>query len=214
MPRSGGRPSRTARTGRVVAVLGLLTLAASACAAGGDPDKDLPEKLQKITPSESPTPVLTHDSSRSITARTVSGPGFTMQVPADFEEQTSAGTGGSTIYRWLKPVEGRQPPIVAVVADPKPRADAIEQSKALEISLEVDPAVEVIRSPIPWPGTQRAILLQWDAPQPGSGEVITTWQIMAQINPSLILNALAVAPKAQFRELTFDQILATFTPTP
>ncbi|GGL39820.1 hypothetical protein H9L10_13525 [Phycicoccus endophyticus] len=200
------------RAARVVVLVGVLSLLTAACSSGSA-DDDLPEKLRKITPSESPSAPLVHDGTDSLTDRTVSGDGFTMQVPADFEEQSPTTRSGSTTYRWLKSVQGRQPPIIAVVTDPDPRSDAIEQSKALEISLEADPDVEVVRAPVTWPGAQRAILLQWDQPQPGSDEVVTTWQLMAQVSPDLIMNALAVAPRGEFQDLDFDKILATFTLT-
>ena len=48
------------------------------------------------------------------------------------------GAEGTTTYRWIAPAAGAQPPLVAVVTDAKPRADAIEQSKTLEIATEVD----------------------------------------------------------------------------
>lgn len=180
---------------------------------GGSKDAELPERLQKITPTESPSPVFAHSTKTQIDARQVSGDGWTIQVPAKFEEQTAPGAKDTTTYRWIPPTAGEQPPLIAVITDKEPKVDAIEQSKALEIATEADPKVKVTRSPIAWPGAQRAILLQWTAPQQGSGENITTWQLMVQVNSKLILNALAIAPEKEFAEQKFAEVLSTFTPT-
>ena len=134
-------------------------------------------------------------------------------MPAKFEEQTVPGAEGTTTYRWIAPAAGSQPPLVAVVTDAKPRADAIEQSKTLEITTELDPKVKVTRSELEWPGAERAILLQWTAPRQGATGGLTTWQLMVQVDSGLILNAVAIAPEADFASLGLAEVLSTFTPT-
>ena len=204
--------SASQRRRLTVAALSVLVTVAVAGCTGSSSDGDLPERLQKITPSESPSPVFAHSAKAQIDARQVQGDGWTIQVPANFEEQTAPGTNESTTYRWIPPTAGQQPPLVAVITDKDPRADAIEQSKTLEVTTETDPKVEVSRSQITWPGAQRAILLQWTAPQQGSGKNVTTWQLMVQVNSKLILNALAIAPEDECAKFKFAEVLSTFTP--
>lgn len=180
---------------------------------GSASDSDLPPRLESIRPSESPSPVFAHSAKTQIDARQITGAGWTIQVPAKFEEKTGPGAGGTTTYTWISPAAGAQPPLVAVVSDPKPRVDAIEQSKTLEITAELDPKVKVTRSELAWPGAQRAILLQWTEPKQGLPDGLTTWQLMVQVNSGLILNALAVAPPADFATLGLAEVLSTFTPT-
>jgi hypothetical protein len=195
-------------------VVALLAVGAFLAGCSGSAnDGDLPPRLETIRPSESPSPGFTHSARTQIDAREVAGDGWTIQVPAKFEEQTVPGAEGTTTYRWIAPAAGSQPPLVAVVTDAKPRADAIEQSKTLEITTELDPKVKVTRSELDWPGAQRAILLQWTQPQQGTTGGLTTWQLMVQVNSGLILNALAIAPDADFASLRLAEVLSTFTPT-
>jgi len=203
------KPRATALTLIAVGALGALLTGCSGSAS----DADLPPRLESIRPSETPSPVFAHSAKAQIDARTVSGDGWSIQVPAKFEEQTAPGAEGTTTYRWIAPAAGSQPPLVAVVTDAKPRADAIEQSKTLEITLEVDPAIKVTRSELDWPGAQRAILLQWNQPTQGVAGGVTNWQLMVQVNSGLILNALAIAPEDDFAKLGFAEVLSTFTPT-
>lgn len=206
MSPSSGR-ARRSHAMALVTVGALLT----GC-SGSASDGDLPPRLETIRPSESPSPGFAHSAKTQIDAREVAGDGWTIQVPAKFEEQTVPGAEGTTTYRWIAPAAGAQPPLVAVVTDAKPRADAIEQSKTLEITTEIDPKIKVTRSELEWPGAQRAILLQWTQPQQGTAGGITTWQLMVQVNAGLILNALAIAPEADFASLRLAEVLSTFTP--
>lgn len=194
-----------------MALLAVCALLAGCTGSAGD--GDLPPRLESIRPSESPSPGFAHDAGAQIDAREVAGDGWTIQVPAEFEEQTVPGAEGTTTYRWIAPAEGAQPPLVAVVTDARPKADAIEQSKTLEIATELDPEVEVTRSELQWPGAERAVLLQWTAPQQGAAGGLTTWQLMVQVDSGLILNALAIAPEADFASLGLAEVLSTFTPT-
>lgn len=201
------------RTSRSHALALVAVGALLAGCSGSAGDGDLPPRLETIRPSESPSPVFAHSAKAQIDARAVTGDGWSIQVPARFEEQTAPGAEGTTTYRWIAPAAGAQPPLVAVVTDSKPRADAIEQSKTLEIATEIDPKVKVTRSELAWPGAERAILLQWTAPRQGATGGLTTWQLMVQVNSGLILNALAIAPEADFASLGLAEVLSTFTPT-
>ena len=205
-------PSRSRPSPPLLAATLAVALGTVAC-GGPSSDSGLPERLQQITPTESPSPVFTHSDKTQIDARQVRGDGWTIPVPAKFEEQTAPGAKDTTTYRWIPRTAGEQPPLIAVVTDKDPRVDAIEQSKTLEVTTETDPKITVSRSEVPWPGAQRAILLQWTAPQQGSGERITTWQLMVQVDSRLILNALAIAPETVFAEQKFAEVLSTFTPT-
>jgi hypothetical protein len=205
------RPTRRTPRGTALTLIAVGALLAGC--SGSASDADLPPRLESIRPSETPSPAFAHSAKAQIDARTVSGDGWSIQVPAKFEEQTAPGAEGTTTYRWIAPAAGAQPPLVAVVTDAKPRADAIEQSKTLEIATEVDPKVKVTRSELEWPGAQRAILLQWTAPQQGGSGGVTTWQLMVQVNSGLILNAVAIAPEADFAELGLAEVLSTFTPS-
>lgn len=206
--------STTSRRSPLRGATGLLAAVAllTGC-TGSASDSDLPPRLESIRPTETPSPAFAHSATARIDAREVTGDGWSIQVPAKFEEQTVPGAEGTTTYRWIAPAAGAQPPLVAVVTDAKPRADAIEQSKTLEITTEIDPKVKVTRSELAWPGAQRAVLLQWTAPQQGSAGGVTTWQLMVQVDSGLILNALAIAPEADFASLKLAEVLSTFTPT-
>lgn len=195
--------------GVVITVTGL-----SGC--GGNKEKALEPRLEKIRPSALPSPSFSPASAQPIESRLVEGSGFTISIPARFAEQTVEGANGATNYSFT--LRSEQPaPIpttIAVIPDIKPKAGAIEQSFTLEQTLRLDPKAVVTRSEIPWPGTQRAVLLQWKQSPGGTPDLMETWQLMAEVNPSLILNAVATAPEVMFVKEKLADILATFTIKP
>ena len=144
----------------------------------------------------------------------VTGDGFTVAVPPGFKVDRKTSSNGE---RMLLLNAAESPgSVVGVVRDVRPRADAIEQSITLESSARVvHKATDVTREEIEWPGAQRAALIQWTAPDQHEGvppQPFRTVQLMAQVNPELILSVVATAPAASFEQAGVGTVLRTFRP--
>lgn len=103
---------------------------------------------------------------------------------------------------------------VAVLREPEPAQDPIEQSYALETAMRtVDGATDITRSEVAWPDAERAVLVQWTQGVPtGAGESVATryWQLNAQVSGTPILVVVGFAPVAEFDRCEVDDIVRTF----
>ncbi len=144
----------------------------------------------------------------------VSGEGFTLAAPPGFRaERRTSSNGEPMLVLETTQVTGG---LVAVVRDVRPRADAVEQSITLEKTTRtVEKATDVRREEIEWPGTSRAVLLQWTVVKSERGapaEAVRTVQLFAEVDRDLILNVVATAPARSFDQAEVATVLRTFRP--
>jgi hypothetical protein len=148
--------------------------------------------------------------------RQVSGKYFSIYVPANFQEKRSQISNGEEMVTMDAPSSKPARQIrVAVVPDPKPRASAIEQSFTMESVKTSEGAKNFRRSTLKWPGGRSAILLQWTETPAGAGAADPpqrNWQIMAQVNPDLIVSVIAFAPSGDFETAGLAKVVETFRP--
>ncbi len=143
-------------------------------------------------------------------AEELSGEHFTLQVPADYEEQVITTSQGQDMTIFKHPATTEAAPTqVALVAEPEPNAGVMEQSASLEAQKA---ASDFSRSVVEWPGAQQAVFLAFTDPGAG-GDDQQTWQIMAQVDDELIVNVVATAPASEFDSSGVGEVLRTFRPT-
>lgn len=192
-----------------------LTLAAvsmSASLAACSDDEALPARLERIKPTDIPTPPITPRPEPPLESRLVRGPQFTLSIPAAWTDATIRGPQGQTGYAY--DADGRPPerPVrVAVVIDDPAESDSIEQAQVLVVAKKALGVEEVRSSLLTWPGAERAVLVDWVETASGSEVAFRTRQLMVQSGPRVIVNVLAVAPADEFEDLELDDIVATLT---
>ncbi len=209
-------PWRYAVNRRLRASLGtgivIVTMLTGACGnfEGEDPRSEF---AATGAPSPTVTPIAAPAQWRS-----VKGPNFSISVPPSFRETTSRASNETDMYFFDAPRSTKTDTDVvriAVMRDEKPASDALQQSYLLEDMQSVKNKSQVRRSEIEWPGAETAFLVQWFQPVAGSDGVRRdNWQLMAQVNPELILNVIAVAPEGTLEEHNLDEIFATFKVLP
>lgn len=192
----------------------ILIVGAAACSS---PDSTPGQNVQpsqsstQSTGSASPTVAPTAIPSQW---RTVKGEDFTIGVPPSYKEEVFTASNGTKGYAFDAPSSDNDDETlerVAIIRDEKPATDVIEQSVVLEEMQSIENDDPVIRTELEWPGSERAVLVQWTNPMEESeGQRRQTWQLMVQINPDLIINVIAIAPVETFVDSDLSQVLATF----
>lgn len=203
--------------GRRAGIALVATLAAGLAACSSSDPQPKEETVQPsqshMQPTGTPTPPVTPQPISS-QWRTVEGPDFTIGVPGSFTEEIVTVSNGTKAYAFDAPRSDEDDTTltrVAVLRDEKPKSDVIQQSFVLEEMQSVNNEDEVERSEVTWPGTEKAVIVQWTSPIGGTeGKRQETWQLMAQINKDLIINVVAIAPEETFDESDLPAILATF----
>lgn len=204
-----GHPSRAALIATALVITG------AACSSSPDEPKEktVESSQSQMQPTGAPTPPVT-PTAVSSQWRTVEGPDFSIGVPGSFTEEIVTASNGTKAYVFDAPRTGDDDVSlerVAVLRDTKPKTDVIQQSFVLEEMQSVNNEEEVERSEVTWPGTEKAVLVQWTNPVGGGdGKRRETWQLMAQINPDLILNVVALGDADTFDKSELPRILATF----
>lgn len=199
----------------VTAVTTALVVTMTACSSSDETTKETVKPSQsQMQPTGTPTPPVT-PTQISSQWRTVEGPDFTIGVPGVFEEKVVTASNGTKAYVFDAPRTGDDDTSlerVAILRDEKPKSDVIQQSFVLEEMQSVkNNQDEVERSEVTWPGAEKAVLVQWTSPVGGGeGKRRETWQLMAQINPDLILNVVALGDADTFDETELPTILSTF----
>ena len=191
----------------------LLLGVASACgssektSASGDPDN-------VYLPTENPTVSVTMLAAPDDYS-TIEGAGFEISAPGEFQRQTTTSANQEPMLVLEKPSAIESvPQRVAVIRDVEPQQSADEQSFALETAKSAaGPEGEVVRISMPAPEGQSAFLTMWRESRPSSdsGNVeVTYWQLMHQVDDSLIFNVVAFAPSDEFETSEVSRILRTF----
>lgn len=194
----------------------LLAAGSSVLAGCGSSGDALPARLERIRPTDLPTPGLTPKSVTPVEARVVRGPRFTLSIPSGYTE-AELPSEDESIRSFVYDVPGRPPELparVGVVVEDPAGVGVIEQSQVLAVSKSTMTGGEVRRSALTWPGAIRAVLVDWVETYPGGSEIpYRTRQLMLQVSPSAIVNVLGVAPADAYEALRLDEILQSVTIT-
>lgn len=194
----------------------LLAAGTSVLAACGSSDDALPARLERIMPTDVPTPGLTPKSETPVESRVVRGPRFTLSIPSGYTE-AELPSSDESIRSFGYDVPGRRPERparVGVVVEDPAEVEVIEQSQVLAVSKSTMTGGEVRRSRLQWPGAIRAVLVDWVETHPGGPDLpYRTRQLMLQATPNAIVNVLGVAPADDYESLRLDDVLESLTIT-
>lgn len=199
-----------------IAALLLLALCTALSGCGGDADSSEPAGEGPFAPTESASPAVAMiDPPADYTA--VDGEGFTISAPGEFQQRRATSSNGEPMLVLEKPSQvAAVPQRVAVIRDVDPKSSAEEQSFALETAKAAPgPEARVTRVSMPAPEGESVFLITWVESRPSEGAAnvdVTYWQLMHQVDESLILNVVAYAPTAEFETSEVSKILRTFVP--
>lgn len=198
---------RRTSTGIVRAVVLAGLLATIPACSGDEPKESAPSRF---APTGTPaTPV--QPGRPPAGAEVARGQGFTIAVPKGFRQGETPGSNGEPIlYVRRASQEPSVPWQVTVLREPNPQADVLEQSRALELLKTVGPDPDFTRAAIDWPGADQAVLMQWTEPT-GTERVETRfWQLSVQVDKTLALTVVALAPVGEFDASGVADILRSF----
>ena len=203
---------------RLLAVALLVATAATLTACGGGDDAPAPAAGETAyLPTGSPTKTVTMLKPPADYS-TISGTGFAISAPGEFQRQEKTSSNGEPMLVLEKPsAVPALPQRVAVIRDVNPTSPAAEQSFALEAAKSAaGPEGKAERSQLTAPEGQSSFLTTWNEARPaegGSTVEMTYWQLMYQVDATLIINVVAFAPADEFETSEVSKILRTFTPT-
>jgi hypothetical protein len=196
----------------IAVALGLgIVLGTSACASTPTPHELQREAMQPAgTPSPPASPIPDPRHTREIT-----GEGFRVAADSAFQQLDRTSRNGEPMLVLRRASRVPALPIqVAVLREPDPGQDVVEQSYALEMSKRtLGGATDISRSDVAWPNASRAVLVQWTENVPTTGgESVPTryWQLNAQVTDKLILIVVGFAPAAEFADSKVDDVVRTF----
>ena len=184
------RPSGPARRRRAGALLaaGLVGITVAGCST------DEPFAGSDIRPTASPSATVTPVPSRPVGSREVTGRGWTMAVPGQWEERRRVLSTGE-VARWSEPTTDGGPSVaVSVVVETSPSTPLLEQSYRLEQRLREND-LRPVRSAVPGPDPDRpGVLVQWVENSRGDEQRREVWQLFLAGPASSIVNVVGFAP--------------------
>jgi hypothetical protein len=190
--------------------LGLL-LTVTACAASPTPQQQQRAAMQPTgRPAEPVRPIADPRDTREVV-----GQGFRLAVPSAFQQFNAKSSNGEPLLALRRASRVPAVPIqVAVLREPNPGQDVIEQSYALEVTKRtLGQATDIVRSSLVWPGAQKTVLVQWTQSLPATGGTTVAtryWQLNSQVSDRLILVVVGFAPAAEFSTSQVAEIVGTF----
>lgn len=202
---------------RSAAAAAAVALLLGGCGNGGQtvPGDALPAMKAH---DEAQPPVLPVDGPPRDT-RQIAGNGYTLHAPSAFQRRDNSRTPRADLVLERPSSSPSVPSRVVVLREPHPDNDVVEQAYAAEVTMRTTKGVtDVLRSDVTWPGTRRAVLLQWTqdlpAPQGSSGGTTRArfWQLNTQVDDDLIVAVVAVSPVADFESSGVGTVLRTFRP--
>lgn len=198
------------------AAAGVLALALALTGCGGTGSQESSGTATAFLPTSTPTKTVTMMRAPA-DYNAIEGEGFTISAPGEFQRANRTSSNGEPMLVLEKPSqEAAIPQRVAVIRDVKPKTPAAEQSFALETAKAAPgPEAAAERVQLPAPEGQAAFLVTWNEVRPtqGSSSVqVTYWQLMHQVDSSLIFNVVALAPAGEFESSEVSKILRTFVP--
>ena len=199
------------------ALLVATTATLAACGGGGDDSPAPAASETAYLPTGSPTKTVTMLKPPADYSK-ITGAGFAISAPGEFQRQEKTSSNGEPMLVLEKPSSvPALPQRVAVIRDVDPKSPASEQSFALEAAKNAaGPEGKAERSQLTAPEGQSSFLTTWNETRPsqgGSTVEMTYWQLMYQVDATLIINVVAFAPADEFETSEVSKILRTFTPT-
>lgn len=191
-------------------VLGLAMLGVLAGCGRSEPA--LPARLERIKPTQLPTPGLTARHDQPLESRIVDGPRFRLAIPAAWaDRRLAAPQEGSSMFSYDADSRPPERPVrIGVVVEDPTVADAIEQAQVIVVAKTAAGAKEIRSSMVTWPGGLYAVLVDWVETRGGGHEVpYRTRQLMVQVSGRAIVNVLGIAPADEYESLKLDDIIST-----
>ncbi|HET7489142.1 MAG TPA: hypothetical protein VFJ85_14520 [Acidimicrobiales bacterium] len=150
----------------------------------------------------------------------VSGDGFVAWAPPGFTPKKGTSRSGEPLLVLVGPGAEAARPHVGFGRDTKPgRASVMEQSYTFESALRVpapEPAKGIRRTVTRWPGTLRAVIVEWTTEAPdasGATSAMHHVQLFTDVDDGLSLSVVAAAPVDTFDQSQVATVLRTFRPT-
>ena len=146
--------------------------------------------------------------------REVTGNGFALYAPAEFQQSDRSGPGdvpmivlGKTANRSGGVVE------VVVFAEEAPESGAQEQMYGLAGAKELAGARDIVRESVEWPEAKTAVIVRWTENTAGpQGSLTQTFaQLAVERENGSIVTAIAVAPEEEFDDSGAMEVLRTLT---
>lgn len=146
-------------------------------------------------------------------SRQVSGAGYTLSAPSEFEQTERPGPGGVSVVV-LGTASDRSGAVVEVIAfrEEDPESTAEEQMYLLSGVKELAGG-SVTRESLDWPDATAAVLVRWDErTTTAQGELTQRFaQLAVQTKGGDIVTAIAVAPVEEFDDSGAMEVLRTLT---
>ncbi|NHA69470.1 hypothetical protein [Phycicoccus flavus] len=201
----GEPPTRGAlrRTIPLVAV----TVVAVGFAAGCSSDE--PFAGSDIRPTASPSASVTPVPQRPVGSREVTGRGWSMAVPGQWEERRRAVSTGE-VARWSEPsVEGPARTAVSVVVETKPSTPLLEQSYRLEQRLRENDRTVVRSAARGRDAEHPGVLVQWTENFRGDEQRREVWQLFLPGPGGEIVSVVGYAPADEFATSSVPEVMGT-----
>lgn len=179
--------------------------------ASSDPVADLVEPTTEAGPELLPLEEIPRDS------RQVSGPSFTLSVPAEFQQSEAAGPGGVTMLVLGRPAT-TDGGVVQVAAFEELEAESgpAEQMSVLGASLrDLQGVTDFERDAVAWPGATDAVIAQWtQGTSTRAGDLQERYaQLVLQLDEGHLATVIAVAPEAEFESSRVLEVLRSVVVT-
>ncbi|GIL35650.1 hypothetical protein [Phycicoccus sp. DTK01] len=197
---TGGRAVRGAAAGTAALVL---VVGSSGCSS------DEPFAGSDIRPTASPSATVTPVPSRPVGSREVTGRGWTMAVPGQWEERRRTVSSGE-VARWSEPASaGSTRVAVSVVVETEPTTSLLEQSYRLEQRLREND-LRPQRSTVPGADPARpGVLVQWTENSRGDEQRREVWQLFLAGPGTSIVNVVGFAPEDGFGASRVPEVMGT-----
>ncbi|MGL4178787.1 MAG: hypothetical protein ACRCSN_22250 [Dermatophilaceae bacterium] len=207
MSRRGNEPAILRTAARLLSGVTMGALVATATACTGDEPFAGSDIAPTGTPSASPTPV----SDPPVGSRVIDGSGWSIAVPAQWEERRRALGDNGEITRWSEPSpSGPSRSAVSVVVERTPPEPMLDQSYHLEQRLRERQIVPV-RSAVSRPDAAApGILVQWTENSRGDEARREVWQLFVQGPGDTIVNVVGYAPADGFAASQVPDVMGTF----
>ena len=207
------RSARTRRLARRAAmVAGAGVLLAGCGLVGGDPTGGSSASFAE--PSSPAPETLGPITEPPRDSRQVSGSGYTLYAPTEFQQTDRSGPGGVSMVVLGKSAN-RSGGVVEVVVfrEEDPESTAEEQMYGLAGAKDLAGASDITREKLEWPDATAAVLVRWtERTATAQGEITQRFaQLAVQPESGDIITAIAVAPVEEFDDSGAMEVLRTLT---